>query len=78
MRGMDGRALVIILMAACSNRNWLWIVLVVVQHLLYLAARAFDNVSWYNVGITVGTLETFPMLFITASLLLKIARKHFY
>jgi hypothetical protein len=75
---VDGRALVIILMAVCSNRNCLWILLIVLQHLLYMAARAFDDVSWYNVGIYVGTLETFSMVFITASLLLKIARKHFY
>jgi hypothetical protein len=43
-----------------------------------MAARAFDDVSWYDVGITVGTLETFSFFFMFGSVLLKIARKHFY
>lgn len=74
----DERALVIILMAYCSNPNWFWITLLVLQHLFFLAGRAFDDVSWYNVGIYVGTLETFSLVFIAASMLIKIARKYFY
>jgi hypothetical protein len=46
----------IIIMPACQNRDCIWIAMLVSQHLLYMAARAIDDVSWYDVGITVGTL----------------------
>lgn len=65
-------------MPACQNRDFIWMSLLILQHLMYLTARAFDDVSWYNVGITVGTLETISTCFMTGSVALKIIRKHCY
>lgn len=40
-------------MPYCQNRNAFWILLLILQHVLYIAGRAFDDISWYNIGITV-------------------------
>jgi hypothetical protein len=65
-------------MPVCQNRNCLWVTLLVFQHLFYITGRAFDDLSWFNIGITVEILEAVSFCFMLASLLLKISRKHFY